>query len=209
MYQAILFLPLIGAIFAGLLRPLRGRARLRGGDHLADVHRRLPVVDRLLSGRHRGQRRPHRADRLDPLRRVQDLLVHPRRHADRGDARRGQHGVLRGAPLFRRLHGRGPAQGALLRLSVDVHLRHAGAGDLRRSVAAVLRLGRRRPRLLSPDRLLVPEARSQRRRHQGLHRQPRRRFRLRARHLRHLRRVRRRAIRHDLRRRPRSGRPRP
>ena len=59
------------------------------------------------------------------------------------------------APLFDRLHARGPAPAALLRLSVAVHLRHADAGDGRQSRAAVLRLGRRRPRLLSADRLLV------------------------------------------------------
>ena len=50
----------------------------------------------------------------------------------------------------------------------------------------LLRLGRRGPGLLSADRLLVHEALRQRRRDQGVHRQPRRRFRLRARHFRHL-----------------------
>ena len=44
---------------------------------------------------------------------------------------------------------------ALHELSVAVHLRHADAGDLRQSPPAVLRLGGRRPRLLSADRLLV------------------------------------------------------
>ena len=48
----------------------------------------------------------------------------------------------------------------------------------------------RRPRLLSADRLLVPEALGQRGGDQGLHRQPRRRLRLRARHLPGLRAVR-------------------
>ena len=48
---------------------------------------------------------------------------------------------------------------ALLRLSVAVHLRHADAGDGRQPRAAVLRLGGRRPRVLSADRLLVPQAR--------------------------------------------------
>ena len=46
-------------------------------------------------------------------------------------------------------------------------------------VQLVLRLGGRRPRLLSAHRLLVPAAGRQCRRDQGLHRQPRRRFRLR------------------------------
>jgi NADH-quinone oxidoreductase subunit L len=52
--------------------------------------------------------------------------------------------------------------------------------------ADVLRLGRGGPRVLSADRLLVPQALRQRRRDQGVRRQPRRRLRLRARHLRHL-----------------------
>ncbi len=53
--------------------------------------------------------------------------------------------------------------------------------------ADVLRLGRRGPGLLSAHRLLVSEAVGQCRRDQGLHRQPRRRLRFRARHLRRLR----------------------
>ena len=43
-------------------------------------------------------------------------------------------------------------------LSVAVHLLHADAGDRRQSGADVLRLGRRRPRLLSADRFLVRQA---------------------------------------------------
>ena len=49
--------------------------------------------------------------------------------------------------------------------------------------SAVLRLGRRGPRQLPADRLLVLQAHSQRGRDQGVRRQPRRRLRLRARHL--------------------------
>ena len=75
---------------------------------------------------------------------------------------------------------------ALLGLSVAVHLRDADAGDRRQPRPDVLRLGRRRPRLLPADRLLVHQALGQRRGDQGLRRQPRRRLRLRARHLRHL-----------------------
>ena len=77
-----------------------------------------------------------------------------------------------------------PAPAALLLLSVVLHLRHADAGDGRQSGAAVLRLGRRGARELSADRLLVPQARGQCRGDQGLHRQPHRRLRLRARNLR-------------------------
>ena len=85
------------------------------------------------------------------------------------------------------LHGRRTREpAALLRLSVPVHLRDADAGDGGQPRADVLRLGRRRPRLLPADRLLVPQAERQRRGDQGVRRQPRRRFRLHARHLRHL-----------------------
>ena len=77
---------------------------------------------------------------------------------------------------------RRPVDAALLRLSLPVHLLHADAGDGRQLPAAVLRLGRGGPLLLPADRLLVRPAVGQCRRDQGLHRQPRRRFRLRARH---------------------------
>ncbi len=76
-----------------------------------------------------------------------------------------------------------PTAPALLRLSVALHLRDADAGDGRQSRADVLRLGRRRPRLLSAHRLLVQKPSANARRHQGLRRQPRWRFRFRARHL--------------------------
>ena len=59
-------------------------------------------------------------------------------------------------------------------------------GDGEQPRPALPRLGGRRPRLLSADRLLVQAAGRERRGDQGVHRQPRRRFRLRPRHLRHL-----------------------
>ncbi len=117
---------------------------------------------------------------------LKSVLDAARRYADRGDAGRGQHRVVARASLFDRLHARRPASSALLRLSVAVHLRDADAGDGGQSGAAVLRLGRRGSGELSADRFLVPEAVGERRRHQGLRRQPRRRFRLCARHLRRL-----------------------
>ena len=46
-------------------------------------------------------------------------------------------------------------------LSVAVHVRHADAGDDRQPAADVLRLGRRRPRVLSADRILVSRSRRQ------------------------------------------------
>ena len=136
---------------------------------------------------------------LDRLGRSQGRLGAAHRHADRGDAGGGHHRLGARASLFHRLHGRGPVPAALLRLSVAVHLRHADAGDGGQSGAAVLRLGRRRARQLSADRLLVSQAGGQRRRDQGLRRQPRRRFRLRARHLRRVHDDRRGRFRHRVR----------
>ena len=127
-----------------------------------------------------------RAVALDQFRRPQGGLGAARRHADRRDAGGGQHRLLARASLFDRLHGRGSEPAAVLRLSVAVHLRDADAGDRGQPRAAVLRLGRRRSRELSADRLLVPEAVGQRGGDQGLRRQPRRRFRFCARHLRDL-----------------------
>ena len=98
-----------------------------------------------------------------------------------------------------------PEPAALLRLSVAVHFRHADAGDGRQSRAAVLRLGRRRPHVLSADRLLVRKAVGQCGGDQGLRRQPRRRFRLCARHFPGLCADRFGRLRHDLRRRARAS----
>ena len=77
-----------------------------------------------------------------------------------------------------------PHRPALLRVPVALYLRDADAGDGGQPRAAVLRLGGRRPRELSADRLLVSQAGGERGGDQGVRRQPRRRFRLRARHLR-------------------------
>ncbi len=106
------------------------------------------------------------------------------RSADRRDAGRGDDRFVAGPHLFHRLHGRRSVQAALLLVFVVLHLRHADAGDGRQPPAVVLRLGRRRARELSPDRLLVSKAGGQCRRDQGLCRQPGRRFRLFARHFR-------------------------
>ena len=98
------------------------------------------------------------------------------RPAGRGDGRDGDLRRHADPRLFDRLHGARqlPAL-SVLRLPVAVHLLDADAGDGRQPAAAVLRLGRRRPLLLSADRLLVRSPRRQRRRDQGVHRQPHRR----------------------------------
>ena len=237
MVQAIVFLPLLGAILAGLIALFGAHARNPSGDtvehhddhghgdaHASAAHddhgprRSRPRRPRPRSGRagggglarrradHHGvavrvggavlddagrcrlhaPRHPDPASALDLLRRSPGLLDAARRHAHRRDAGGGDDRVLARAPLFHRLHGRGSEPAALLRLSLAVHLRHADAGDGGQPRAAVLRLGRRGSGELSADRLLVPEAVGERRRHQGLRGQPRRRFRLRARHLRDL-----------------------
>ena len=150
------------------------------------VRVRGAVLDGVRRRRLHASRRARSAVALDRLRRSAGRLVAARRYADRGHAGRGHHDVLARPPLFHRLHGRGPVPAALLRLSVAVHLRDADAGDRGQSRAAVLRLGGRRSHELPADRLLVPEAVGECRGDQGVRRQPRRRFRLRARHLRRL-----------------------
>ena len=189
-YKAIVFLPAIGALIAGLLGRVLGARPCEIITTSFVGAARRPLLDRLLAGGHRRRDAARPRAALGDLGRARRVLGAAHRHADRCDAGGRQHGLGARAPLLHRLHARGRQPPALLRLSLHVHLRHAGAGDERQLPAAVLRLGGRGPRLLPADRLLVSEARGQCRRHQGLRRQPGGRFRLRARHLRHLRRVR-------------------
>ena len=98
-------------------------------------------------------------------------------------------------------------QPLLFRRAVAVHVRDALARDRRQLRPDVLRLGRRRPRLLPAHRLLVSPASGELSRDQGVRRQPRRRFRLRARHLRRFLRFPRRQLRHGLRCSPREAKP--
>ena len=171
-------------------RPSRGRAA--GGGFArgrTDHHRAVAGVGGVVLGgagrcRLHASRRADRAVPLDQFGRSAGGVVAAGRYADRRDAGGGQHRVLARAPLFDRLHGRGPVPAAVLRLSVAVHLRDADAGDRGQSGAAVLRLGGRRSRELPADRVLVPEAVGECRGDQGLRGQPGRRFRLCARHLR-------------------------
>ena len=118
------------------------------------------VLDRVRGRSASGTRMPAtRSCLVHRLGRPQGRLGAPHRHADRGHAGRGDDRLGARPPLLDRLHGGRPVPAALLRLSVAVHLRHADAGDGRQPRAAVLRLGGRRPRVLSADRLLVPQAR--------------------------------------------------
>ena len=142
-------------------------------------------MDRVHHGRRRSGR--SRSDRqLVHLRQARRLMGVAHRHPDRGDAGRCDDGVVSRARLFDRLYGGRSIAAALLRLPFAVHLRHADAGDGRQSGPALLRLGGRRPHVLPADRLLVRPALGQRRRDQGLRRQPGRRLRVFARDLPHL-----------------------
>ena len=162
MYDLIVFLPLVGFLIAGLFGRQIGA---RNSELVTTVLLGVccaAVLDRLL---HRSAR-PRRAGAHRPGRQLADLgqarrrLGAAHRHADRGDAGRRRPRVS----FLVHVYSIGymaddPTPPALLRLSLAVHLRHADAGDGEQSRADVLRLGGRRPRLLSADRLLVPEAR--------------------------------------------------
>ncbi len=195
MYQAIVFLPLLGCADRGPVRPRHRRApvRTRHDDcscsssavlswiafvQVGFGHHDERIV--LFTWMQSGDLKVDWALRIDTLTAV--MLV-----------------VVTTVSALVHLYSigymaRGSAPAALLRLSVALHLRDAGAGDRRQSGPAVLRLGGRGARELSADRLLVSEAGGQCRRDQGLHRQPRRRFRFRARHFRRLHDDRRRSI---------------
>ena len=186
-YSAIVFLPALGGLIAGLFGRLLGAASVRADHHRPDARLLRAVVDRVLSRRLRPRDGARHDRALDHLGRTRHRLGVQDRHADGGDVRRRHDGLGARARLFHRLHARGRQPPALLRLPQRLHLRHADAGDVRQPRADVLRLGGRRPLLLSADRLLVHQAGGQRGGHQGVRRQPRRRLRLRARHLRAVR----------------------
>ena len=154
MYQLIVFLPLARFSDRRRFRALDRRARRRI-RHLRPSRRLLrPLLDRLRHGRG-GIGRPCRDRQLVHLRQARRRLGVAHRHVDRRHARRRDDGVVPRPRLLDRLHGRGPVAAALLRLPLAVHLRHADAGDGGQSRADVLRLGGRRPDVLSADRLLV------------------------------------------------------
>ena len=198
MYEAIVVLPLLGAIIAGAIALFGARNRYPGEDPppprrscraagrrgscarrafaarahaviqrptarstehepsaAGSLRRRTDHLDvpgdllravlvRLLRRRLRRPRRPRRAVLVHHLRRPALGMGAAHRFADRGDAGRGDDGLVARPHLFDRLHGGGSLQAALLLLSVVLHLRHADAGDGRQSRAAVLRLGGRR-----------------------------------------------------------------
>ncbi len=189
MYAAIVFLPIIGSIIAGLFgRMIGARASEIVTTGLLFVSAALSIVafnDVALEGHkyitqimpwiHSGDFAADWTIRVDGITAVMLVVVT---------------GVSSpGASLFHWLHGRGPAPAALLLLSLAFHLRHADAGDGQQFPPALLRLGRRGFGVLPSDRLLVYAAFRQCRRDQGLCGQPGGRFRFRSGHLRHLCRV--------------------
>ena len=80
--------------------------------------------------------------------------------------------------LLHRLHARRFRVLSILRLPEPVHVLHAHARSREQLPADVRRLGRRRTVFVSADRVLVRQEIRNRRREEGIHRQPRRRFRI-------------------------------
>ncbi len=137
----------------------------RHGDH--DDTRRLGLRPCGLSVLQPGVRSPRRGRGACAHRRAGALDGCRQLHRELGDQARyafDHHAVRRDerlgarAHLLHRLHGRRSAPRAVLRLSLSVHLRHADAGDGGQLHPALLRLGRRRPRVLPAHRFLVQEA---------------------------------------------------
>ena len=151
-------------------------------DAADDLHD--PVMDRICGCRLCAPRCARSGVHVDGRGRFESRMVAAHRYAHGRDAGGREYNLGIRAPLLDRLHARRPVPAPFLRLSVDVHLRHADAGDGGQSRAAVLRLGRRRACELSADRLLVSQAGSERGRNQGVHRQPGRRLRFCAWHFR-------------------------
>ena len=172
----------LGAIIVGLFGPKLGRAASHWlcilGVAIAHGRRRIVIWADVLRRARLQRRRLHVAAVGDAQ--VLDRL--PDRPADRDDDAGRHVRVADGARLHDRLHGRRPRLHALLLLHLAVHVLDADAGDEQQLPAALLRLGGGGPRLLPADRLLVHAADGDLREPQGVPRQPRRRFRLRARH---------------------------
>ena len=185
MVQAIVFLPLLAAIVAGLGNRMLGNFAAKlitTGALFASMALSWPIFLGFLAGTQHSAALS--GARLDPFGRARGGLGAQGRRPDRGDAGGRDQRLGARPPLLLGLYGRGRQPAALLRLSEPVHLRDADAGDGRQPGPDVLRLGRGRPRLLPPDRLLVPQAFGERGGAEGVHRQPGRRFRLQPRHLR-------------------------
>ena len=158
MYQAIVFLPLIGAIFAGFfgwLVPARASEVITTSLVLITAllswfafyqvgiegHETRIELLRFIDS---GALQTSWALRIDTLTAVMLVVVTT------------VSGLVHLYSIGYMEEDDSPA--ALLRLSLAFHLRHAGAGDGGQLPSALLRLGGRRPDELSPHRLLVSPA---------------------------------------------------
>ncbi len=137
---------------------------------------------------------------LAGCRRARGILGAALRHAGGRDGCHDHADLDTDPSLLRGLYGPRRDAEPLLRLPQPVHLHDADAGDGGQPAAAVLRLGRGRPRQLSAHRLLVRARKCQCRGDEGLHRQPGGGSVLYARHGPHLLDLRLAGIRHHLRR---------
>ena len=192
MSTAIVFLPAVGALIAGLLgRVHRRRGRARSSPRCVPGRRSRPLLDRLLAGGHRRARRCaypccagstsasstcHWALRIDTLTAVMLVVV------------KTVSALVHLYSIGYMARGRQPPRFfAYLSLFTFAMLALVTADNFLQlffgwegvGLASYLLIG-----------FWYTEARGQRRRDQGLRRQPGRRFRLRARHLRRLRRIR-------------------
>ena len=181
----IVLLPLAGFLLNGLLGNRLGKrfvsvvgcglpiARLCRRDclsaGLARERVRAAGGDRLYLGRHRR-----------PL--VRDLVLLRSPHG--GDGVDRDRGRLADPHLLHRLHEGRHELRPLLRVPEPVPLLHAAARPGPVAAGALRRLGRRRARIVSVDRLLVRRSRQGARRQEGLPHQPHRRCWLPARHVR-------------------------
>ncbi len=151
------------------------RADRPGGRHVDPEHDRVRERD-LRRERVRGHHL-----RVDLVGRLPHRDQLPRRLADRDAPAGGQHRRLPGPRVLDRLHGRRPRILALLRLPEPLHVQHAAADPGRQLRDALRWLGGGRALQLRAHRLLVQEALRCRGRQEGVHRQPRRRLRVRPR----------------------------
>ena len=181
LYLLVPLAPLAASIVVGLWGPMLGR-RVSHWLCILGVAVVVRRIDRHHARRAGWPRVQWRRLCVAGLGRLQARHRLPDRSAHRDDDPRRHVRVADGARLHDRLHGRRSRLHALLHLHLALHVLDADARDGEQLPAALLRLGSGRPRLLPADRLLVQATDGDLREPQGVPRQPRRRFRIRAWH---------------------------